>query len=124
MARISIKNSLFYGGDKFSSLIIPWCTFTDPEVAHVGLYEADLDAKNFAYDTLRKDFSDNDRSRTEGEAVGFVKVHVERDSGVILGATIVGEAAGDMISEITLAMSKGLNIGALVSLDLSNDVQN
>lgn len=115
MARICIKNSLFYGSDKFSSLIVPWCTFTEPEVAHVGLYPADLDAKGIAYDTLRKDFDDNDRNRTEGETTGFVKIHVQRGKDVILGATIVGEAAGDMISEITVAMSNGMGVSALVS---------
>jgi pyruvate/2-oxoglutarate dehydrogenase complex dihydrolipoamide dehydrogenase (E3) component len=115
MARIAIKNSLFYGGDKFSSLIIPWCTFTEPEVAHVGLYPADMEEKGIAYDTLRKDFDDNDRNRTEGETVGFVKIHVQRGTDVILGATIVGEAAGDMISEITVAMSNGMGLSTLVS---------
>ena len=114
MARICIKNSLFYGSDKFSSLIVPWCTFTEPEVAHVGLYPADLEEKGIAYETLRKDFDDNDRNRTEGETTGFVKIHVQRGKDVILGATIVGEAAGDMISEITVAMSNGMGVSALV----------
>jgi len=115
MARIAIKNSLFYGGDKFSSLIIPWCTFTDPEVAHVGLYPADMEERGIAFQTLRKDFDDNDRNRTEGETIGFVKIHVQRGTDAILGATIVGEAAGDMISEITVAMSNGIGLSKLAS---------
>ena len=74
MARICIKNSLFFGSDKFSSLIIPWCTYTDPEIAHVGLYSHDMDARSIPYDTFMKEFSDNDRAKCEGNEIGFVKV--------------------------------------------------
>lgn len=80
----------------------------------MGLYPADMEAKNILYETWRKDFHDNDRNRTEGETTGFVKIHVERGTDRILGATIVGEAAGDMISEITVAMSCGMRLSALV----------
>ena len=93
MARICIKNSLFYGSDRFSKLIIPWCTFTSPEISHVGLYDADLVEKKIPYDTLIRHFSDNDRALCESDSVGFIKVHVKKGSDHILGATIVGVSA-------------------------------
>jgi pyruvate/2-oxoglutarate dehydrogenase complex dihydrolipoamide dehydrogenase (E3) component len=74
MARICIKNSLFFGSDKFSSLIIPWCTFTDPEIAHVGLYAHDMEARSIPYDTYTKEFADIDRAKCESQERGFVKV--------------------------------------------------
>lgn len=74
MARICIKNALFYGSSKMSSLILPWCTFTEPEVAHVGLYPHDMIEKNVKFETFRKDFKDMDRSICEGATQGFVKV--------------------------------------------------
>ncbi|CAM9994676.1 unnamed protein product, partial [Hapterophycus canaliculatus] len=97
MARIVIRNALFFGKAKFSDLLIPWATFTEPEVAHVGLYPRDMEAKNIAYDTYTKQFEDNDRAILEGQTEGFVKIHVKRGTDRIIGATIVGDGAGDMI---------------------------
>jgi pyruvate/2-oxoglutarate dehydrogenase complex dihydrolipoamide dehydrogenase (E3) component len=76
MARICIQNALFHGAVKFSSIVLPWCTFSQPEVAHVGAYARDLQARGVKFATFRKEFSDNDRSRCEGSEaeVGFVKV--------------------------------------------------
>ena len=74
MARICIKNALFFGNDKFSSLLIPWCTYTDPEVAHVGLHQHDLIRRRIPFDTYTKEFSDVDRAKCEGSTTGFVKV--------------------------------------------------
>lgn len=119
MARICIKNALFFGADKFSKLIVPWCTFTDPEIAHVGLYAADLEKKNIPYETFMRHFSDIDRAVCEGtgadgSVTGFVKIHVKKDTDIIVGATIVGEGAGDMISEVTVAMHAGMGLNKLV----------
>ena len=116
MARIAIRNALFFGRDKFSGLLIPWATYTDPEVAHVGLYEQDLDERNIPYETYRKDFDHVDRAILEGATNGFVKVHVKQGSDDILGATIVGPHAGDMISEITVAMKAGMGLGSLANV--------
>ncbi|MBW2573159.1 MAG: FAD-containing oxidoreductase [Deltaproteobacteria bacterium] len=116
MARLVIRNALFFGRDKFSSLLIPWATYTDPEVAHVGLYENDLQERNIEYATFTREFSDIDRSIVDGETEGYVKIHVKKGTDRILGATIVGSHAGDMISEITVAMQSGMGLGKLANV--------
>ena len=115
-ARLVIRNALFFGRDKFSSLLIPWATYTEPEVAHVGLYEKDLEERNQPYLTIQREFADVDRGIVDGETEGFVKIHVKKGSDQILGATIVGSHAGDMISEITVAMQAGMGLGKLASV--------
>ncbi|HSB04546.1 MAG TPA: mercuric reductase [Thermodesulfobacteriota bacterium] len=103
-ARIVIQNALFRGRKKFSALTIPWCTYTDPEIAHVGLYEGDAKERGIDADTFIQPLGKVDRAILDGEQEGFVKVHVKKGTDEILGATIVARHAGDMISEITLAM--------------------
>jgi pyruvate/2-oxoglutarate dehydrogenase complex dihydrolipoamide dehydrogenase (E3) component len=107
-ARIVIKNTLFspfgLGKSKLSSLVMPWVTYTDPEIAHVGLYERDAQAQGIAFNTIRIDMSSVDRAITDSETEGFVKVLHRQGSDEILGATIVAPHAGEMISELTLAM--------------------
>ena len=116
MARMVIRNALFFGRDKFSNFLIPWATYTDPEIAHVGLYEKDLQARNIAYNTFTRAFADVDRAIVDGDAEGFVKIHVKKGSDEMLGATIVGSHAGDMISEITVAMQSGMGLSKLASV--------
>jgi pyruvate/2-oxoglutarate dehydrogenase complex dihydrolipoamide dehydrogenase (E3) component len=116
MARLVIRNALFFGRDNFSNLIVPWATYTEPEVAHVGLYEKDLRERNTAFVTFTRDFSDVDRGIVDGETEGFVRIHVKKGTDQILGATIVGSHAGDMISEITVAMQGGMGLGKLASV--------
>ena len=116
MARICIVNALFYGKSKFSSLLIPWCTYTDPEIAHVGLYPRDMEERNVVYDTYKKEFSDNDRAVCEGSTEGFVKIYVKKGTDKILGATIVGEYAGDMISEICTLMNAKVGLAKVSSI--------
>ncbi len=113
MARIVIQNALFKGRKKSTSLVIPWCTYTSPEIAHVGLYEHEAKEKNIAVDTYIQKFHDVDRAILDGEDEGFVKVHVRKGTDRILGATIVASHAGDMISEISLAMTHGLGLGRI-----------
>jgi pyruvate/2-oxoglutarate dehydrogenase complex dihydrolipoamide dehydrogenase (E3) component len=115
-ARLVIRNALFFGRDKFSNLLIPWATYTDPEVAHVGLYEKDLQEGNVAFATFTREFTDVDRSIVDSETEGFVKIHVKKGTDQILGATIVGSHAGDMISEITVAMQSGMGLGKLANV--------
>ncbi len=112
-AKIVIQNALFFGSKKLSALHMPWCTYTDPEIAHVGLYEHDAQAKGIEIDTYTVHFDDNDRAVADGEEEGFVKVHTKKASDKILGATIVARQAGDMLNEITLAMVHGIGLGAL-----------
>lgn len=110
MARNVIRNALFFGRAKTSALTIPWCTYTEPEIAHVGLYEKDAEAQGIAVDTFTRELSDVDRSMLEGRTDGLARVHVRKGTDKIVGATIVAANAGDMISELTLAMTHGLGL--------------
>ncbi len=113
MARIVIANALFSGRRKVSSIIVPWCTYTDPEVAHVGIHEEEATARGLSVTTLTVSLKDNDRARLDGETEGFARVHLKKGSDKIIGATIVAGHAGDMINEISLAMTAGLGISAI-----------
>jgi len=115
LARIVIRNSLFLGRTKASSLVIPWCTYTEPEIAHVGLSEQEAHEQRIQIDTYQQDLSGVDRAILDGETEGFVKIHVKRGKDKILGATIVAAHAGDLISEITLAMNHGIGLGGIGS---------
>ena len=111
-ARIVIQNALFFGRAKASALTMPWCTYTDPEIAHVGMYVQDAERSSIAVDTFTVELSEVDRAILDGAAEGFLKVHVKRGTDKILGATLVASHAGEMISEITLAMVNGIGLGA------------
>ena len=115
-ARIVIQNALFYGRKKMSALTIPWCTYTDPEVAHVGINEAEADKQGIPIETLIRPLSEVDRAVVDGETEGMVKIHLKRGSDKILGATIVARHAGEMINEITLAMVGKIGLGALAGV--------
>ena len=116
MAQIVIQNALFphpfglgYAG--VESLIMPWVTFTEPEVAHVGLYEAEAKAKGIEVETFTFRLDEVDRAILDGEDEGFARVHVRKGTDKILGATIVAAHAGDLINEFSVVMKagKGLN---------------
>ncbi len=108
MARVAIQNALFYGRRRFSSIVIPWCTYTDPEVAHVGAYEAEARDQGLRVDTITIPLSDVDRAIVDDERDGFVRVHHER--GRLLGCTIVAAHAGEMIAEPTFALRRGATL--------------
>lgn len=116
MARIVIQNALFFGRKRTSSLVIPWCTYTDPEIAHVGLYPAEAQARGIAMETIMVRLDEVDRAILDSQSDGFLKMHVQKKSGRILGATIVASHAGDMISEITLAMTAGISLGKITGV--------
>lgn len=118
MARAVIQNAFFgfAGKKRVSRLTIPWCTYTDPEIAHVGMYEGEAVAQGIEVQTFALSLSDVDRAIAEGEDEGFVKIHVRKGSDEILGATIVARHAGDMISEITTAMVGKVGLGTLASV--------
>ena len=84
--------------------MIPWCTYTDPEIAHVGYYEKEAAAAGFEVLTITESLKDVDRAILDGEEEGFGRVHYDKKTGRILGGTIVARHAGEMISELTLAM--------------------
>ncbi|MBI4352939.1 MAG: FAD-dependent oxidoreductase, partial [Candidatus Omnitrophica bacterium] len=115
-ARIVIQNALFGGRKRLSALTIPWCTYTDPEVAHVGMYEKDAERKGIEVTTFKRPLSEVDRAVVDGEENGFVKIHVKKGTDRILGATIVARHAGEMISEITLAMAGKVGLGTLAGV--------
>jgi pyruvate/2-oxoglutarate dehydrogenase complex dihydrolipoamide dehydrogenase (E3) component len=110
MARIVIQNSLFLGRARASALAIPWCTYTDPEIAHVGLYEKETKEQGIETQAFVQELSDVDRAILDGESDGFVKVLVRAGSDKIVGATVVAAHAGELISEITLAMVSGIGL--------------
>jgi pyruvate/2-oxoglutarate dehydrogenase complex dihydrolipoamide dehydrogenase (E3) component len=113
MARLVIRNALFAGRAKMSTLTIPWCTYTDPEIAHVGMYEADAAAQGLDLDVYVQPLEEVDRAILEGEGAGFVKVLTEKGKDRILGATIVSRHAGEMISEVSVAMAGRMGLGAV-----------
>ncbi|MCC3565111.1 MULTISPECIES: mercuric reductase [unclassified Microcoleus] len=115
-ARMVIQNTLFFGRKKLSALTIPWCTYTSPEVARVGMGDRELQAAGIDVDTFLIPFDTVDRAIIDGEDEGFVKIHVKKGSDKILGATIVARHAGDMISEITLAMVNNIGLGKIASV--------
>ena len=115
-ARIAVQNALFPGRRRLSTLTMPWCTYTDPEVAHVGLYDHQAAEQGVAVTTYTQHWGDVDRAITDGDEDGFVRIHTRKGTDEILGATIVARHAGEMISEITLAMVGGLGLGTLANV--------
>ena len=113
MARVVLQNALFMGRKKASSLVIPWSTYTDPEIAHVGLYEHEAREHGIVLKTFTVSLADVDRAVLDGETSGFARLHVDPRNGRILGATVVARHAGEMISEVALAMTEGLTAGSL-----------
>ena len=115
MARIVIANAFFLARRKVTDLVIPWCTYTDPEVAHVGYYEKDAKAAGFDVATITEHFDQVDRAILDGEDEGFARVHYDKKTGKIFGGTIVARHAGEMLGELTLAMVAKQSVGVLSS---------
>jgi len=115
LARIAIQNALFHGRAKASDLVIPWCTYTSPEVAHVGLYAKEAEERGQAVDSLTVPLSELDRARLDGEEEGFLRLHLAKGKDRILGATLVAAHAGDMLGELCLAITAGVGLGKIAS---------
>jgi pyruvate/2-oxoglutarate dehydrogenase complex dihydrolipoamide dehydrogenase (E3) component/uncharacterized membrane protein YdjX (TVP38/TMEM64 family) len=115
MARIVIANALFLARRKVTDLVIPWCTYTDPEIAHVGYYEKDARADGFEVATITQPLCEVDRAVLDGEEDGFARVHYDQKTGKILGGTIVARHAGEMLGELTLAITAKQSVGMLSS---------
>jgi pyruvate/2-oxoglutarate dehydrogenase complex dihydrolipoamide dehydrogenase (E3) component len=109
-ARIVVQNALFFGRARADRLVIPWCTYTSPEIAHVGMYSEDARRAGLACETHTKSIEELDRAVLDGANEGFVRVHLKKGTDRILGATIVAEHAGDLISELTLAITAGIGL--------------
>lgn len=104
-ARIVVQNALFKGRKRLSALTMPWCTYTDPEIAHVGLCQKDAKSAGIPIDSYKVKMSEVDRAIVDGETDGFVRIVVKKGTDKILGATIMASHAGDLISEISVAMA-------------------
>ena len=120
MARLCIQNALFslgpFGKKRLSRLVVPWTTFTDPEVAHVGLTVETAKEVGIEIDTYREELRRVDRAILDGDEEGFALVHTRRGSSNVVGCTIVASHAGDMIGEISLLMTAGLKLSHLSNL--------
>jgi pyruvate/2-oxoglutarate dehydrogenase complex dihydrolipoamide dehydrogenase (E3) component len=114
-ARAVVRNALFLGRAKASALVIPWATYTSPEVAHVGPTADELAARGTAIETITVPFHDNDRAVLAGQTDGFLKLHVAAGSDRIVAATLVAEHAGDLIGEATLAITHGIGLGKIAA---------
>ena len=117
-ARVVVRNILVpfqFLRQKMNYSVVPWCTYTDPEVAHVGLGEKEAKQKNVDYDLFVVRLEDVDRAVVESEDAGFIKVLTAKGSDKILSATIVGPHAGDLLHEFVLAMKAGIGLGTIAS---------
>ena len=112
---LAIQNALFRGRKKWTDLVVPWCTYTDPEIAHVGLYERDAKERGIPVDTFVHPLRHVDRALLDGDEEGFAKVHVRKGTDRILGATIVARHAGELISEYTLAITGKLGLKVIAA---------
>jgi pyruvate/2-oxoglutarate dehydrogenase complex dihydrolipoamide dehydrogenase (E3) component len=112
-ARLVVRNALFYGRGKVSDLVVPWCTYTSPELAHVGMTAGEAAERGDEVDTLTVAMEDVDRARIDGATEGFLRVYLERGGDRILGATLVAEHAGEIISQITAAIQQGTGLEKL-----------
>jgi pyruvate/2-oxoglutarate dehydrogenase complex dihydrolipoamide dehydrogenase (E3) component len=112
-ARLLLQNALFMGRRRLSALTIPWTTYTEPEIAHVGLYPEQAAAEGLAVDVFTRELAEVDRAVCDGETEGYVRLYARRGTDRILGGTIVAGHAGEMIGEVCLAMQSGAGLGAL-----------
>lgn len=109
-ARIATRNALSARRERLSRLVIPWCTYTDPEIAHVGLYVREARERRIPVRTFTVLMHDVDRAVLDGEDLGFAKIHVREGTDQILGATLVARHAGEMINGVSLAISAGIGL--------------
>jgi pyruvate/2-oxoglutarate dehydrogenase complex dihydrolipoamide dehydrogenase (E3) component len=119
-AKIVVQNALFavgpLGRKKLSGLTMPWCTYTEPEIAHVGLYQRDARAKGLEIETFQVSIAEANRAVTDGQEEGLVKVHVRKGSDEIVGATIVAAHAGELITQFTMAIQHKIGLGAFTNV--------
>ena len=114
-ARIVLQNALFPGRARASALTLPWCTYTSPEVAHVGLSHGEAAARGLAVETLTVPLEDVDRARLDGETEGFLRLYLRKGTDRILGGTIVAEHAGEMIGALCLAVTHRIGLGEIAA---------
>ncbi len=114
-ARIVVQNALFLATARTRGLLVPHCTYTQPEVAQIGPLAETLEQRGIAFDAWRVSFAELDRARAAGDTRGFAEVLTAAGSDKILGATIVGDDAGEQLAAVCLAMTNGLGLGRLAA---------
>lgn len=112
-ARLALANALFFGRGGRSRLVYPRCTYTTPELAHVGITQTEAAHQRIQLETITVPFHEIDRAVLDGETEGFLRVHLKRGSDHVLGVTIVGENAGDLIAEAAVAVTNAQGLRAL-----------
>jgi len=115
LARIAIQNSLFFGRAKASDLVIPWCTYTSPELAHVGLSPENAEEKGIPIEVLTVPLDQVDRAVLDGTDEGFLRLVIKKGKDRILGATLVADHAGELLGELTLAVKAGVGLNTIAS---------
>lgn len=119
-AKIVVQNALFsvgpFGRKRLSDLIMPWCTYTEPEIAHVGMYERDAKTAGVEIDTYQVSIAEANRAVTDGQEDGLIKVHVKKGSDEIVGATVVAAHAGDLVTQFTMAIQNKIGLGAFTNI--------
>ena len=119
-AKIVVQNALFavgpIGRKKLSDLVMPWCTYTEPEIAHVGMYERDAKEAGVEIDTYQVSIAEANRAVTDGQEEGIVKVHVRKGSDEIVGATVVASHAGDLVTQFTMAIQNKIGLGSFTNI--------
>ena len=115
-ARMAVQNALMQAQQRLSSLVIPWCTFCDPEIAHIGLHVWEARRQSIPIKSFTVMMHDVDRAITDGQDIGFIKIHVAEGSDRILGATIVASRASEMINEMAVIMTTGIGMKALAAI--------
>ncbi|HLK11922.1 MAG TPA: FAD-containing oxidoreductase [Candidatus Binatia bacterium] len=113
LARLAVQNALFLGRKRASALVVPWCTYTAPELAHTGLTAEEAARRGIPITTVTIPLAEVDRARLDGAEAGFLRVHLRRGGDRVVGATLVAEHAGEVISELTLALRAGLGLRAV-----------
>lgn len=112
MARAAVRNALFFGRQKFSDLTIPWCLYTEPQLAHIGPRPAQFEDRGIDGEMVTEELADNDRAIIDGATEGFSRFCID-NKGRILAATVVGPHAGELIGEIAAAMHAGMTLDEL-----------
>ncbi|MEX2471827.1 MAG: mercuric reductase [Gemmatimonadota bacterium] len=112
-ARLAVRNALFFGRQKSGDLVIPWATYTSPEVGRVGISEGEALERAVEIESVTIDFEHLDRARLDGDEEGFLRVHLAKGSDRILGATVVHPHAGELIAQVSQAMTTGVGLESL-----------
>jgi pyruvate/2-oxoglutarate dehydrogenase complex dihydrolipoamide dehydrogenase (E3) component len=115
-ARIVVQNALRRRRERLSEVVIPWCTYTDPEIAHTGMYVTEARAKKIPVKSFTVPMHDVDRAVIDGEEEGFVKIHVKEGTDRILGATVVARHAGEIINDISLAIMSRVGLSTVARI--------